>query len=311
MTGRRSRGRYSIRIKTRPTQNPWYSDICQAAEAYAHAYEITLEAEPVDSVPMTLSWSITPFTGATEVDVTPNQLKLRVDDGWGNKAEAGPYSGWSGSEVWDGGWSGGGSWDGCSQVEIHLEMMPPPLQQPSGIISVVATEPECGSYTTISTAVGKSITVTPCDDTSAPSSWISISPGGIQCPASQSTPGLLWEKVDKCGNTVQIWCEPSSPGGAAQFKLKYNGTPIGWCIYTCGQNAWYYRMTNDECRFHSLRQSTADRPTVPGCDEGTQGLYDWTVWLYNCLTGENIHYCREGPNLGNEFQGRPSSCECQ
>lgn len=137
---------------------PWHNDTCQEAEAYIHVYEITLEAD--ESVPMTISWQITPFAGSTEVDVTPQHLMLSVEGGLGQIAQAGPYSGWSGSETWTGDYFNGTRWDGCSQVTISLGIAPnpPPV---FGMTSVFVDDYDCGTYTTSSAGVGKSITV-PC-----------------------------------------------------------------------------------------------------------------------------------------------------
>ena len=95
-------------------QNLFYIDpVSGVASGYVHVYEIDLQAGGT-TVPVTITYSITPFSGSLvaegcDTDVTPQDLKIRVEDSAGNYAEAAMPDGWSGSVVWDGNWSGGGA----------------------------------------------------------------------------------------------------------------------------------------------------------------------------------------------------------
>jgi len=145
-------------------KDPWLEDVAQVARSYVHVYEINLEAEPSDSVPMDINWEITPFTGSVEGDVTPKHLKVRVETADGSSfAEAGPYSGWSGSVEWDGQWMvpAGSEWDGCSQVQITLTLAPPPYPEAFGMTSIVVDDYECGEWRFSNVGLNTSILI-PC-----------------------------------------------------------------------------------------------------------------------------------------------------
>lgn len=141
-----------------PTPSPWQGEPTEAAQGFVHVYEVNLEATPQGNG-AAIEWSITQFSGSASGDVTPNHLILKVTDGV-NEAVGGLYSGWSGSENWDGNWAGGGSWDGCGQVTISLEVAPIDPNNPPpryGIPSILINDEFCGTWEYYNHPVSKSI----------------------------------------------------------------------------------------------------------------------------------------------------------
>jgi hypothetical protein len=170
--------------------------------------------------------------------------------------------------------------------------------------------------TTFTVTAGTSsltIVVTSVDPSGPAATWQLAQPSA-NCPINQNPAVTLFSKTDSCGNKLEITCD-----GA--YHYLYNGQEVGTCIYTCGINSFYYRMTADGARFHSTWHMTRDQVS-PGCDQGTIGKIDWTVTQFDCNSGAITKTCREAtpatytdnwmnpnntPNATTA--GGPSTCE--
>jgi len=128
---------------------------------------------------------------------------------------------------------------------------------------------------------------------------------------------------DACGNTLALWC---IGGLIPHYELRYNGVAVAKCVYPCGKNYFWYRLTGDGTRIHSTWHLTRDDPFPngvydPDCDKGSRQKVDWRVWRFDCIQNRAEQaICREnqawneqwgdpGQIPNGETAGDPSACE--
>lgn len=278
------------------------------AKGYVHVYEIILDVAARGDG-LSIDWEISPsFDRPVCGDPKPSALMLSITSSDGKWVATTFPKGWSGSAVWDGQWMipAGERWDKCTQVTVTL----------GGYMNNYFT-PQCGPCQRSAVPFTKQVCWSfncPCDESNPccdarPGAWSFIT-GVDPCEADNEEDLLLWQLTDVCDNHLELWCEPSSPEYASQYKYKYNGNDIGLCVYNNGQNIFKYRMAVSGVVFHSMWHRTADPDNSGDGDEGTLGKYDWIVNRYCCPSGQVEQFCREDPyQTGDEYDGTSSDCE--
>lgn len=151
---------------------------------------------------------------------------------------------------------------------------------PSGLINGAAITGQGDSATVSSGTLHKEYTITAtsndkttCFDT-ATLKVLNDTTIGVQFGIGAGRPCLegqdfdVWKKPkqDKCGNELMLRCENG-------YKLRYNGTLVGQCLYWPGRNrakGWY---TKDKCRFHSTYWKTWAKKNPA----------DWVEYTYDCI----------------------------
>jgi hypothetical protein len=142
-----------------------------------------------------------------------------------------------------------------------------------------------------------------------------MAPGG--CPPNDCTERST-SLPDNCGDQIVVYC---GLDGDCNYQFFYDSlqgrTLIGRCVYLCGQNSLEYRWNPGRCkivktrhRVHNLVQG--DEGYDEWCDEGTNGVHHWQVYIYDACTPTGTGYCREGPSVEWEDGGtRLETCDSE
>jgi hypothetical protein len=134
-------------------------------------------------------------------------------------------------------------------------------------------------------------------DPTDPGNWDYVTFYGIgSCP---EIPGYceyaeghgMW---DNCNHLVFVTCEEDEWNLSCNYNFWFSGLRIGRCVYLCGQNYVQVLKNSGGCRILRTRHLVHDTFETWACDEGTPGKIDWQVFDFNCVSGGNVHYCREG-----------------
>jgi hypothetical protein len=120
--------------------------------------------------------------------------------------------------------------------------------------------------------------------------WVNIEDDFPDCSGVPYIPiEPQWSRADQCGNKLEIWCQPASEAPFMSYVYKYNGQQIGECVFTCGENEWYYKLTQDGKRYASACMINRNCPynIDPGCTT-TNFLCNDTEYLYYVYTTDCI-----------------------
>jgi hypothetical protein len=150
--------------------------------------------------------------------------------------------------------------------------------------------------------------------------WLNCEWPTFDCPPDCSSVQRSGSTTDTCSeNYVDITCGEDLCDYRQWFHdVENNCTKeTGRCIYSCGVNEWQVQWNVAQHLIIGARHRTHDR--LPGdegyqagCDEGTQGKYDWQITIYlhsfNGCDSPISGYCREGTSP-DWVESDNSTCE--